>query len=355
MATPLRTDGPPAPPEPPSPEGGERRRTGRGAWLAGALLLGVSVVAGCRVADVDGVTPVPQLLAFLPWLIAPTVVALLLSWFARWRTGLVWGVAAMGVLAWYVDPYGKVSSPDGPPLAGLRVMTSNVEYSTATDGLVKAVVRERPDLLFVQECDPGCLDRLKDRIGTDYPHRTAVEAYGAEGSAILSRTPLRPTDGVHGSTLGMPGAVTEIKGVPVHLQLAHPMPPLPSELGTWRRELDALRAVAAEGTRSAGLTGTTVGAPARSGPMIMAGDFNATQDHAAFRELLDAGLTDGARLADAARESTWPSSTAALIGAQIDHVLVSREFTARDARFLDLGASDHRTVVMDLTLHKSPR
>jgi hypothetical protein len=41
------------------------------AWCAGLLLLGVSVVVGCRVADSDGFTPVPQFLAFLPWLLAP--------------------------------------------------------------------------------------------------------------------------------------------------------------------------------------------------------------------------------------------------------------------------------------------
>ncbi|MFF2021754.1 endonuclease/exonuclease/phosphatase family protein [Streptomyces sp. NPDC058171] len=340
MATPTRTDDDTLPgPPPPAP----RRRRGARAWLAGLLLLGVSVVTGCRLLDSDGFTPVPQLLAFLPWLAVPTGAALLLAAFARWRTGLVWGVLALALVAWYSEPYGKTSAPDGPPHAELRVMTSNVEYSVATGTLIDAVRRERPDLLFVQECDPGCLAELRKEIGADYPHRTAVEAYGAEGSAILSRTPLRATAGIPGSTLGMPGATTEIKGERVRLQLAHPMPPLPGGLGTWRRELDALHDLAAADD------GVAVG------PMIVAGDFNATQDHAAFRRIVDAGLRDGARLADSSRTATWPSSTAALIGAQIDHVLVSRDFAARDARFLDLGDTDHRTVVVDLTLHKTPR
>ncbi len=36
---------------------------------------------------------------------------------------------------------------------------------------------------------------------------------------------------------------------------------------------------------------------------------------------------------------------------QIDHVLVSQEFAAHRARFLDLADTDHRALVVDLTLH----
>lgn len=58
-----------------------------GAWCAGVLLAGVSVVVGCRVADTDAVTPVPQVLAFLPWLLGPAGVGVVLSLLARWWAG----------------------------------------------------------------------------------------------------------------------------------------------------------------------------------------------------------------------------------------------------------------------------
>ncbi|MER5490114.1 endonuclease/exonuclease/phosphatase family protein [Streptomyces sp. NPDC002490] len=342
--TPARTEdaGPLADDAPPGPGG---RRPGRlRARLAGLLLLGVSTVLGFRLADSDGITPVPQLLAFLPWLLAPAALALLLAAFARWRFGMLWGVLALGLVAWYTEPHGKTSEPSGPALAELRVMTSNVEHGGATEALTRAIARERPDLVFVQECDPTCLARLDARLGTDYPHRSAVEEYGAAGSAILSRTPLEATVGLPASTLGMPGAVIEVKGHRIRLQLAHPMPPMPGDLGTWRRELNMLH-----GAATAPIGGVDFG------PMIMAGDFNATQDHAAFRRLLDTGLRDAAHLADASRTATWPASTAPLFGAHIDHVLVSRDFHAQAARSLDLGDTDHRTVVVDLTLHEVAR
>ncbi|MEU0383784.1 endonuclease/exonuclease/phosphatase family protein [Streptomyces chartreusis] len=318
-------------------DGPDRRPPGRrlGVWCAALLFAAVSVVVGFRTADSDGFAPVPQVLAFLPWLLAPTALALLLALLSRWWPGTVWGVLLLGLLAWFIEPYGKVGDPVGRPVADLRVLTSNVEFGQGTGPLVAAVRREKPDLVFVQECDYGCDARLKDDLSQDYPHRRAVEGGGSEGSVILSRFPLRPTDGVPG-TMGMPGALADVDGHPVRLQLAHPMPPLPGQLDLWRTELDALRdaATADPGT-----------------PLVLAGDFNASQDHAAFRRILDTGLSDAARLDDAARTATWPARTAPTFGVQIDHVLVSKDFAADRTRFLDLPDTDHRAVVTDLTLH----
>jgi endonuclease/exonuclease/phosphatase (EEP) superfamily protein YafD len=308
----------------------------RGAWCAGLLLAGVSVVVGCRIADTDGVTPVPQLLAFLPWLLAPAGLALLCALLARWWTGLVWAVAVLGLLAWYLEPYGKADEPDGPPLARLRVLTANVELGRGTPALVPVVRDRHPDVVFVQECGSGCRTALEHAVASAYPHRRAAEGDGSEGSLVLSRFPLTPAAGVPG-TMGMPGAVADVRGHTVRLQLAHPVPPLPDRIGRWRRELARLRAYAAADTRT---------------PTILAGDFNASQDHAAFRHVLDTGLADAARLAGHDRTPSWPSRTASVLGTQIDHVLVSRDFTTTGARFLRLSGSDHRALVVDLTLHR---
>ncbi|MEW2608626.1 endonuclease/exonuclease/phosphatase family protein [Streptomyces sp. NPDC047880] len=319
-------------------DGQEHRPSGRrfGAGCAGLLFAAVSVVVGFRVADSDGLTPVPQLLAFLPWLLVPTATGLLLTLLSRWWTGTVWGVLLLGLLAWYIEPYGKVGDPVGRPVADLRVLTSNVEFGQGTGSLVTAVRREKPDVVFVAECDYACDALLKRDLARDYPHRRAVEGGGSEGSVILSRFPLRPTEGVRG-TMGMPGAVADVDGHAVRLQLAHPMPPLPGQVDLWRRELGAVReaATADPGT-----------------PLVLAGDFNASQDHAAFRRILDTGLSDASRPDGADRTVTWPARTAPTFGAQIDHVLISRDFGARRTRILDLAGTDHRAVLTDLTLHQ---
>ncbi|MGN9755754.1 endonuclease/exonuclease/phosphatase family protein [Streptomyces sp. SD31] len=308
-------------------------------WSAGLLFLGVSVVVGCRVADTDGITPVPQLLAFLPWLLVPTGVGLLLALFSRRWSGVVWAVALFGLLAWFIEPYGKTGEPGGPALVSFRVLTSNVEFGHATDALVAAVRREKPDLVFVQECEYTCDARLREALGTGYPHRAAQVAGGSAGSVVLSRFPLDPTDPVPG-TMAMPGAVADVRGHAVRLQLAHPMPPLPGRTDLWRRELGELRDFAAENTGD----GRT--------PLVLAGDFNASQDHAAFRRILDTGLRDAARLTGHDRTPSWPARTTPAFGVQIDHVLVTADFSVRTARFLDLPGTDHRALLVDVTLHQ---
>lgn len=315
-----------------------RRRVHRaGAWAAGLLLAGVSVVVGCRAADRDGLTPVPQFLAFLPWLLVPAVAALLIALLARWRTGLVWSVAALGALAWYVEPYGTDAQASGTPVSGIRVLASNVQFGRGTDALAAAVTRNRPDVVFVEECDFICQDSLDhDPLKAGYPYQEAVRAAGSKGSLLLSRFPLKSAPGVSGQ-MGMPAATAEVRGQTVRLQLAHPMPPLPGQVGVWRSELGRLARAAA----------------ATDGPLIMAGDFNATQDHAAFRHILDAGgLRDSAEVRGVSRRPTWPSSAPAPLGTQIDHVLVSDRFSVEAVRFLPLADTDHRAVLVELTLRQ---
>lgn len=315
-----------------------QRRGGRrfGAWVAGLMFLLVSVVVGCRIADTDGITPVPQLLAFLPWLLVPAGFGLLLAVLGRWWFGVVWALALLGALAWFIEPYGRTTQPVGPPVVSFRVLTSNVEFGQAADALAAAVRRAKPDIVFVQECDAGCDGTLRNELGGDYPHRAATVLPGSKGSLVLSRFPLDAADDVPG-TMAMPGAVADVRGNAVRLQLAHPMPPLPGRTDVWRRELGELRDFAAEDHRT---------------PLVLAGDFNASQDHAAFRRILDTGMQDAARLDGHDRTPSWPARTTPTFGVQIDHVLLSEDFSASAVRFLDLAGTDHRALVADLTLHQ---
>ncbi|MFE0650081.1 endonuclease/exonuclease/phosphatase family protein [Streptomyces sp. NPDC059534] len=325
------TSTPPAAPGPPP----LRPRHRFAAWAAGLLLAGPAVVTGCRLLDTDATTPVTQLLALLPWLAVPAGLALLLAAAARRRALALVAVVVLGALAWSSLPQPpRTVASSGPPLARVRVLASNVEFSEGTGALTGIIRREHPQLVFVSECDRACQRTLTTAFAAELPYYAAVEADGAVGSVVLSSSPLRDWRMIP-STMGMPGATADIAGVSVRLQLAHPMPPLPTQVPLWKRELGLIADVAAR--------------PA--GPTLIAGDFNASQDHAAFRHLLDAGrLDDAARAAGASRTPTWPAEGTLPPFAQIDHVLVSDDFGVRDVRFLDVAGSDHRAVLADLDL-----
>ncbi|MGA5420756.1 endonuclease/exonuclease/phosphatase family protein [Streptomyces lavendulocolor] len=307
------------------------------AWAAGLLLAVPTAVIGCRLFGTDGVTPVPQLLALLPWLAVPAGLALLVALPARRPPQAVWAGAVLALTLWFTQPYGPDATPAASPATGrLRVLAANVEFGEATAHLLATVRREHPDLLFVSECDPACARVLAGH----FPYGAQVAAAGAAGSAIFGTLPLGAEPALPGTTLGMPGATVRAGGKEVTLRLAHPMPPLPGHIGVWRHELGLLRDFAAAH---------------RGRSVVLAGDFNATQDHAAFRSVLDAGaLHDAARLDGAARTGSWPQGAALPPYAQIDHVLVSADFSVRDARFLDVPRSDHRALLVDLELRARP-
>ncbi|MFW6692492.1 endonuclease/exonuclease/phosphatase family protein [Streptomyces sp. MAR4 CNX-425] len=305
--------------------------------VVGALpLLLVSAVVGFRVVGADGVTPVPQFAAFLPWLLVPGGAGLLLMAAARSRAGLVWALVVLAATAWFVRPYQPAADPpSSPPRAEFRLLTANLKFGDATPALRAALRAYEPDIALVQECDTRCVAALRaPALRAAYPHRVIDSGDPAEGSAILSRYPLAAEPGVRG-TLSMPAATARVAGERLRLQVVHPMPPTPGSMDAWRAELGYLRdAAAARG----------------DAPAVFGGDFNASQDHEAFRDILDTGLRDSAMLLGRSRTPTWPASTTPLFGTQIDHVLLSDRLSPTAIDFPELAGTDHRAVLVDLQL-----
>ncbi|WP_367823551.1 endonuclease/exonuclease/phosphatase family protein [Streptomyces sp. LMG1-1-1.1] len=303
------------------------------------LLAAPALVTGCRLLDTDAVTPVPQLLAVLPWLTVPAALAALLAAAADRRGLCLLAAVVLAATAWASLPYPpRTTDPPGRPLARVKVIASNVEVGLGTDALTGIVRREHPQLVFVSECDRACGQTLTTAFAAELPHHATVGADGSAGSVLLSAYPLADRATIP-ATMGMPGATADIAGVPVRLQLAHPMPPLAHQVPLWTRELGRIADTAARQT----------------GPTVVAGDFNASQDHAAFRAVLDTGrLRDAARTAGAGRTPTWPLKGPLPPIVQIDHVLVSDAFHVRSVRFADVAGSDHRAVIATLDLRTPP-
>ena len=114
---------------------------------------------------------------------------------------------------------------------------------------------------------------------------------------------------------------------------AHTYPPLPGAMTWWRSSV------------------ADVASLCRRPPagLIVAGDLNATRDHAPLRDL--GGCTSAGEQAGIGGLATWPSSTGTtLLGATIDHVLVDGAvWEGKEGRVVTIPGTDHRAVVVQLS------
>ena len=87
-------------------------------------------------------------------------------------------------------------------------------------------------------------------------------------------------------------------------------------------------------------------------PTVMAGDFNATLDHAPLRKVLGTGLRDAAEQAGSGWQPTWPTKWRKdwlRPVLSLDHVLASSGLRAVRTRAVDVPRTDHRALVVELT------
>lgn len=302
--------------------------------LCWALTVPGFVWAAIRVGGVEA-GPLVQLLAFTPYVAAwspvPVGIAAALR---RWRPAAVAAVASAALLACVLP---RVVADDRPAGDGpvVRVLTANLLGGASDAAAVVGVVREhRVDVLAVQELSPEHMAAL-DRLGLVWllPYRSASPA----GSGLFSRFPLvdtgvRPNPGGFGQAYG---TVLVPDAGPLHVESVHASSPYAvSQVPCWRADLTAQPPATPAG-------------PVR----VLAGDFNATLDHAAFRRLLRTGYRDAADVVGAGLAGTWgPYDGDPIPPVTIDHVLVDRRIGVRAVSVHAVPGSDHRAVLAELAV-----
>ena len=128
---------------------------------------------------------------------------------------------------------------------------------------------------------------------------------------------------------------------PFWLTAVHTTQPLNSN-ALWRHDFGLLVADARE----------------MDGPHIEIGDFNATLDHGRMRDLLATGLHDAAVEANSGWQPTWPTPGSRKIGGlpvpirlmALDHVLLSKEFSAISTSVHSVPDTDHDALVVRLAV-----
>jgi len=299
-----------------------------GAWAAGRLT-GVDLLPGIEF-------PVTPVLAVTPYVAAAVPIPLLCAAVLRRPRALIAGGLVAAAFAVAVLP--RAIGSGEPAAAGptLRLLTANLMFSRADpDRVVDLVRHNQADVLSVQELNQDGVEALEAAgLGAELPYHVLDPRWGAAGTGLYSRYPLRAAPPVPGTEMAMPQAeLTLPGGRAVALTAVHPPPPFSRpNLRAWKHDLGALPAATPHG-------------PVR----ILVGDFNATLDHARLRGVLARGYADAADRAGKGLVLTWGIS---MFGPPLtlDHIVADKRVAVRRADIYDLPGSDHRALFAELRL-----
>lgn len=277
--------------------------------------------------------PTALVASFIPYGLIGYLVCLLALLSAlvrsRRRRPLAAGVVAVALLAaWQLAWMAPLFVPDHRPVTtpGFRLMSLNV-YSGLADPAQVAVQAEQADVVVLVEATPAGVKGL-DRYGwrSRFPYVVGDLNEEVSDTMVYSRLPLGPAELVGASSFQQWVTTVDVPGLgPVTLIAAHPCNPY-CRGGRWYAEHARLNVAAAVYLDR---------------PLVVAGDFNAVDDHGPMQRMRKLGLRSVTDLTGAGWLPTWPANRRFPPLLPIDHVMVDRFLTATSVRTFAVSGTDH--------------
>ena len=344
-----RTPAPMRPMEPTSPRRANRRPRrwtfrlpgvlAALCWLVLALLAALAVA---RLVAWDGSELLAEVNSLNGLAYLPAWPVLLLAALAR-RVALA-GAAALVIIAQLAFVAPEVLAAQ--PLATWAVHAPTITVFDANvgsdignrdmSGYTRAIERDTPDVVTLEEIDPGDFAQLEADGALDrLPHRYQLRGAAPWGFGIASRYPLHVERVL--SAGGNPFLVMahiSLRHVTLRLWVVHTDAP-PTSMALWRSDLDRI----ATSVTKTGLS-----------RLLVAGDFNASWGNAGFNAVLQSGLVDGAAARAEPFGMTWPESRWLPPLVRIDHVLTGRDLAVKTLVTGDGPGSDHRALLATVAI-----
>ena len=316
-----------------------RRYPGRLVVLAVVLILPAAATTVLRVVPPrDDATAL--LASFIPYGIIGYLLALLVLLVALLRAARRWflatlsvGVASLTVL--HLSWLGPFFLPDDRPAsrATFSVLTLNL-YNGAADPEQVRDQADRVDLVVLVETTPKILRALAAPPWRErFPYAVGGPEAEQSNTTIYSRFPLSGGIVVGPTSFQQWITTVQAPGVGnVRLVAVHPCSPYCGG-DRWAGEHAALRRAIR---------------PYLADRLVVAGDFNAIDDHGPLQDLRADGLRSAADLAGAGWMPTYPANRAYPPLFPIDHVLVNQRLTATEIRTVRVAGTDHLGLVATL-------
>jgi len=266
-------------------------------WLPALLLIGVAAVRGRRSGAFARIS------------------LLLLTLFALvgLLTALVWQGPA------FVSDRRPVTT-DPLRVASLNVRAGSADLNEVVDQTAGA------DVVTFVEAPPDWVDALPLDFREAFPYAVGAPLQSTSGSIVFSRYPITSSEALPTSSFQQWSAVVDTPQLgPLRVVAVHPCNPFCGP-GLWTAEHTELRHWLARQDDT---------------PTVVAGDFNAVDDHGPMRDLYADGWRSAADLAGAGYVRTYPADQRIppLIG--IDHMIVNDRLTATAFSTFDVPGTDH--------------
>jgi endonuclease/exonuclease/phosphatase (EEP) superfamily protein YafD len=316
-----------------------RRRRGFVTFVLALFALAFLAYGVARVLSFDDFVDNALLvggMAVTPYVIAGgALLAVVTFAFRRRVLALVVFVIALSLSALLGPRALSEEQPDADG-AHLRIMAANLYLGHADARAIVDLVRQQQvDVLAMPELTPTEVTAL-DRAGLAelLPYRVFDDRPGGDGNGIAANVPLRKVILMPDTVLSQQSAVVDLPGRDdIELTAVHIQPPLSTQdVRTWRTELGELPEVTPD-----------------ERVRILAGDFNATLDHAAFRDIIDHGYADAGEESGAGLTSTW-SSFPTGPPLTLDHIVVDSRCAISSYAVHDLPGSDHDAIISEVVL-----
>lgn len=307
--------------------------------IAGLALLPALAATGMRLFPPSDDASA-QVAAFIPYSLLGYLLALvcLLTALVGARRRLVPAVITVTVavltachVAWlaphFVDDHRAAATPK------FRLMSLNTFKGGAESSQV-AKWAARADVVILIETTPAAVQDL-ERYGWDkrFPYSLGDPRDNLSNTAVYSRFPLSRSSQI-GDTLFQQW-VTTIR-IPdigrIRLMAVHPCNPYCGD-DRWSAEHRLLRRTVIDNLNQ---------------PLVVAGDFNAVDDHGPMQALRRAGLKNATDVAGAGWLPTYPANRQFPPLLPIDHVMINSDLTATSVTSFTVSGTDHRGLLATL-------
>jgi endonuclease/exonuclease/phosphatase (EEP) superfamily protein YafD len=311
-------------------------------WLVTLSLLAVAIL---RVFYHDGTNFLTWLDAFTRYVYLPAYVCLAIAlWKRRWFLAVANMVIVALHVSWLAPDFIRDKRFDlpaqnastEPSARTVRIFFANVNaQNTNHDALLSEMQAANPDVIVLVEFSwLWHLAYLHNPFFAGYPYGSGMQNATMGTVNVFSRLPLK-TDKQEwiGSravqTIEIPLGSETLRVIGLHAP--RPMRIRDDDyVGYWNRMIPKLEA--------------------ENGPLVVVGDFNATQYSRVYQQLTSGRLRSAHQDRGRGYATSWPNGQILLPPIRIDQALLSPEIECLDSQEGEGRGSDHKPLILDVRL-----